>query len=74
MLLGEHSFGIYLFHVIILNIFSTVLAHWGIGPGILWGVITFVASLTISLGITLLLDKMPKFKNILFPVYRPKNI
>lgn len=67
VLLGEHSFGIYLCHVIILNIFTTILSHFGVGIGIVPGLVVFALSLSLSFGLTLLLDRMPKVKGILFP-------
>ena len=67
--MGDYSLPIYAFHLFVYNLLEIVLRHFGvIGQHVIvWGVISFAATLGITIVLVLLLEKMQWGYRILFP-------
>ncbi len=64
--IGTYSLQIYLVHVFVINALVTLFTHFT-KPSICLGVIIYVLTLGISLGLSIVLVKVPFIKKIVFP-------
>ena len=67
IIIGRYSLQIYLLHIFAINLFKIVILKFA-QPSVLWGMIILVLAVVTSLGLTLIVDKIPALRWILFSI------